>query len=494
MIKGKSTIQLFNAQTGKLEHEEENTNIVTNAIEDILNYNDPFGLGVRRRDTYFPQKTLYPFTTTAFGGVFLWNGNIAEDPSITMPPDGILETGHAGGQYSGTNQYRGSYNTNESGSINEEGRRGYRHVWDFGTDKANGTIKCLSLTSVLGGTLGYCNEYFNEKNNGTSISAYCLGSSFETLGYGNGVKLPALDKLPNITKLLGVYEIKEDQNTIKTLIGVVISENNKDKYQVLEVSIPKEQNKLSLSTWPALFTASYKVIIENLDTKGTNNANGIKPYLYNDKFYECSIIRETDPDDAKKYLYYAEIIRWTKGGEREENVKVLLPETPYTYNEAAFFYEGAVYYRTSAATIGKCDLDGKRLSGAIGIWNYRSEASGGWDYIDSIRVMPDGNLNVIYYYYSSGTYCGRIIIDKRGTDSLMPVSNRTSNLVAASSVKSPLLYRFMRISDNEIGNDYLITPMIDVDPRYLATINNLATPVNKTEAQTMKVTYELIEV
>lgn len=45
MLKGKSTIQLFNAKSGKLEHQEINTNIVTNAIQDIINYNDPLGWG-----------------------------------------------------------------------------------------------------------------------------------------------------------------------------------------------------------------------------------------------------------------------------------------------------------------------------------------------------------------------------------------------------------------------------------------------------------------
>ncbi len=478
MIKGKSTIQLFNAQTGKLEHQEENSNIVTKAIEDILNYNDPFGLAVRRKNSYYPQKTLYPFPTTAFGGIFLWNGNIAEDPSITMPPDGILETGHAGGQYSGTNQYRGSYNTNESGSINEEGRRGYRHVWDFGTDKANGTIKCLSLTSALGGDSGYCNEVFLKRSE-TSISVYCLGNSFKTHeGYvSEGVKLPVLDKLPVIKQLLGVYEIKEDQNEIKTLIGVVANDN---KYQIWEVSIPKEQNKLSLSTWPALFTASYKVIIENLNPRGWSSPDiMIKPYLYNDKFYTCMVIRETDPDDTENYIYYAEMIRWTKGGEREENIRVLLPETPYKYSEPTFFYEGAVYYRSSAETVSKCDLNGNKLSGTIGTWNYGNDKSGSWDRIESIRIMPDGNVNVIYRcYYSSGTYYGRIIIDRRGTDSIMYVNGDTSSdCVAVSSVKSPLLYRFRLLQDSEIGSGYFMTPMLDVDPRYLATINNLAAPV-----------------
>lgn len=497
MIKGKSTIQLFSAKTGKLEHEEENTNIVTNAIEDILNYNDPYGLGVRRTSTYFPQKSLYPFTTTAFGGVFLWNGNIAEDPSITMPPDGILETGHAGGQYSGQNKYRGTYNANESGSISEDGRRGYRHVWDFGTDKANGTIKCLSLTSALGGDTGYCNYDFRKSGEG-SICAYCLGNSFKTnTGSENQpadktAALPRLDGVPTISTLYEVYEIKEDQNTLKALLHVNVYKNNTYQKEVWEVSIPKIQNRLSLSSYPAYFSAEQKVIIGNTNPLRWGDYY-CKMYLYNEKFYMCKVERVTN-EETKEYEYYMKILRWSKDGTREDDIDVLLPETPYSYNDVGFYYEGAVYYRTFAETLSRCDLSGNKLTGKIGLWNYNSNASGGWSEIFSIRVMPDGNLNVTFGATGSYGWRGRLIIDKRGGDSVMPVNNYDiySCNVATPSVKSPFLYRFMLFNYSGIGN--ILEPMLDVDPRYLATINNLATPVTKTEAQTMKVTYELIEV
>lgn len=497
MIKGKSTIQLFSAKTGKLEHEEKNTNIVTNAIEDILNYNDPYGLAVRRTSTYFPQKTLYPFPTTAFGGVFLWNENIADDPSITMPPNGILETGHAGGQYSGQNKYRGTYNTNESGNVTENGRRGYRHVWDFGTDKANGTIKCLSLTSVLGGNTGYCNHDFKKSNEGT-ICAYCLGNSFKTnSGSGNEpadktAGLPFIDGA-SIAALYGVYEIKEDQNTLKVLFNAQVNKNSTYQYEVLEVSIPKTQNILSLLSYPAFFSTEQKTIISNANPLNWGGDMTRCMYLYNEKFYQCRVIRVQN-ETTGKYKYYMKILRWSKSGAREEDIDVLLPETPYTYNDPGFYFEGVVYYRTSSETLSKCDLSGNMLTGKIGLWNYRENTSGGWSVIFSIRVMPDGNLNVVYGSYSSYGWKGRIIIDKKGTDSVMPINNYDyySCNVATSSVKSPLLYRFMLFSYSGIGK--VLEPMLDVDPRYLSTINNLATPVVKTEAQTMKVTYELIEV
>ena len=83
--------------------------------------------------------------------IMLFDENIEENPEIIFKPVNVNIVGHAGSAYSGTNVMRGSYNTNESGEI----ENGYRHVWDFGTDKANGTIKCLSLTSLNGGNNAY---------------------------------------------------------------------------------------------------------------------------------------------------------------------------------------------------------------------------------------------------------------------------------------------------------------------------------------------------
>lgn len=494
MIKGKSTIQLFSAKTGKLEHEEVNTNIVTKAIEDILNYNDPYGLGVRRTKTYFPQKTLHPFTTTAFGGVFLWNENITEDPNITMPPDGILETGHAGGQYSGKNQYRGTYNANESGSMSEEGRKGYRHVWDFGTDKANGTIKCLSLTSALGGNLGYCNEDFKKRNEYT-LCAYVLGNNFKSAGLNYETETSLLPVLYGVSlnNLYEVYEIKEEQNELKVLLRVAVNRNGTYMYEVWEVAISKVQNRLSLSSNPAYFSTSQKTIISNTNPLNWYMSTNPAMYLYNEKFYRCQVIRIQN-ESTKEYEYYMKILRWSKGGTREEDIDVLLPEQPYTHDDPGFYFEGVIYYRTSRETLSKCDLSGNMLTGKIGLWDYRNNTSGGWYNVFSIRVMPDGNLHVVYGNSGSYSWRGRIIIDKKGTDSVLPcVGNDTqSSKVATSSVKSPFLYRFAYVTVSELNGNFII-PTLDVDPRYLATINNLATPVVKTEAQTMKVTYDLIE-
>ncbi len=122
-------------------------NIITNAISKILN--PPLDYAYKTGWIKIAE-TISPIQTVGMGGILIWGDNITEDANIVVPPAGITPIGHAGDEYTGTNPARGSYNAAESGAI--EG--GYRHVWDFATDRANGTIKCLSLTSKQGGNSG----------------------------------------------------------------------------------------------------------------------------------------------------------------------------------------------------------------------------------------------------------------------------------------------------------------------------------------------------
>lgn len=59
----------------------------------------------------------------------------------------------AGGEYAGANVRRGTLNTNESYAT----ANGYHFTWDFGTDKANGVIKSVALTSQYFGNSAFEN-------------------------------------------------------------------------------------------------------------------------------------------------------------------------------------------------------------------------------------------------------------------------------------------------------------------------------------------------
>lgn len=482
MLKGKSTIQLFNAKSGKLEHQEENVNIVTNAIPDIINYSDPFGFAKRlcitssaSSPSYYKGVVQYeymlPFPTVAFGGLFLWDSNIAEDQTITMPPDGVMEIGHAGKEYSGGNLFRGSYNTNESGIIDEDDRKGYRHVWDFGSDKANGTIKSLSLTSLLGGNKGYCNskEAFNEETD-----AYGLASNYGTTNQLTS-ELTTFSSIYNDTEALSTYNIiymKKEINSID--LWVTHYRNNTKRTEIVKVTIPLSLNILSLTSDRFIHSNS-KVLVSDLGFSGSNLANSM--YLYNGEIYCCYTYQGI--------LY---IKSWTLEGNSSVNVSITPSRAPYQTDwDMAFFYNGIYYYRTGYEKYSKCDISGEDLGDAFEVYNFEDRGNYGGG--SGVKVMPDGNIYFMYNYnYSNMNYYGEVIISPDGNYFLEHEDNTSNRHMPITSIKSPFIYRFVWNNQKQSA-----TTAIDVDPRYLATINNLATPVTKTKSQTMKVIYEITE-
>lgn len=174
MLKGKATIQLFDGKTGALVDERHEENLITNAIQTILNPPDyiELGMGLASEDNR-AYNMLHIFNgdlaNTAFGGVLVFRDKIPEDPDQMMMPWDNEEIGHAGMATTNSAATIGTYNANESGVI--ENGRGYRQVWDFGTDKANGDISCICLTTKDGGTNGYHNVFPNLSMGGIDIAS-----------------------------------------------------------------------------------------------------------------------------------------------------------------------------------------------------------------------------------------------------------------------------------------------------------------------------------
>lgn len=149
MIKGKTKIQLFDGKTGGEVYRAEDENMVTNAIEKLLNPPvEWLFAGTDFRDLY---KNVTPIYKKALGGIMLWKDPLPESAEQIIPPAEAVEVAHAGGAYTGSDTMRGSYNANESGKI----ENGFRHVWDFGTDRGNCTFSAVTLTSLAGGSAGW---------------------------------------------------------------------------------------------------------------------------------------------------------------------------------------------------------------------------------------------------------------------------------------------------------------------------------------------------
>lgn len=174
-LHGHTKIELTNVNTGEVETYEDD-NMVTNALEDLFH-----PLGFFGNESIISGDRLLPNNDNSVtnsdhllhnltGGLLLFDKSLEEeDPELTILPGGVSMTGHACyRQYTGTDKTFGSYNNNESGLLYDG--YGYKHVWDFQTNQANGKISCACLTTSLGGFMG--TGSYPEYNDYTSTGSH----------------------------------------------------------------------------------------------------------------------------------------------------------------------------------------------------------------------------------------------------------------------------------------------------------------------------------
>lgn len=181
MIKGKATIQIIDEKSGEMVREIHEENMITNAVDTILNPPEYIetGMDAENDRSYNPLRDfLGNLAGTAFRGVIVCRDKIPEDGNNMMLPWTNEEVGHAGISNTNTDTTIGTYNSNESGRI--ENGKGYRHVWDFASDKANGEIGCICLTTKDGGTCGMHDTYWELSTGGIDLNSSSTGSFKQT--------------------------------------------------------------------------------------------------------------------------------------------------------------------------------------------------------------------------------------------------------------------------------------------------------------------------
>ena len=147
-LKGHTKIELFDQKSGRRETFESD-NMVTDAVRTLL---QPLGPWADMKTLLFDQM---PYAQTLFGGLVLFDTAIPEAADRFFPPASAQAVGYgAYGETNGTGYLRrGSFNANESAWDGVNHRMTY--VYDFTTAQANGTIAAACLTHKMGGFSGW---------------------------------------------------------------------------------------------------------------------------------------------------------------------------------------------------------------------------------------------------------------------------------------------------------------------------------------------------
>lgn len=548
MLKGKTIIELTDTKTGEVETFEDN-NLVTQAINEIILKRKRYlgfqsGKGVKQAETHSSFISMFPLYKRFFGGIMLFSNSIDESRLFLNADDKIVGTATVDNAYSGSDVVVGSYNSTES-EINE-GEKYAKFVYDFATNQGNGTISAVCLGNyhfikqALYGT--ECEEDYIKCN-----LANVLLAPYNNCGWGNQFQIdydPQFVLYPTgITFSDGIP--KDFQINSYCYENPIVFDEEKGHLITLEY----------VSTAGKISTSNRANTIRlHVYDLGSNTASLFG--TFDDGYYSRIIPKEIFTKDFTvtsfgQYGVYNLDTRYCRQGWYDKSTKTayLLGDTTNTTlqywtngNVMTLFklnLDVANYNNITLDTVNVTNKTGKQIFVSAthkGQNVYRNICiSNGYLYapLGTTKLTADGfakiNINdsTDVTVFETGVYKFPIYVNcdflyfgddsKYGDSDLVKVLNTKTNEIKNTRVKygrvginsKPIPFK-----NNDVytflsgGTCYTSTygnaqEQMDTAPYwygticsrndYFATINNLDTPVTKTNDKTMKITYILRE-
>lgn len=473
-LKGKTTFELTDVNTGEVEVIED-TNMITNALQEMLTTYGYFGCDV------LGAIGSSPLWVNLLGGLLLFDTKLDENVDNIIMPAGVKMIGN--GSYdisnSGSVNELGSYNTSESG-LQSDGS--VKFVYDFSTSQANGSIACACLTSKIGGYIGMGNS--NEErifNKDYGFTTFISDSNYQRISNIEGSAQDIQHFLyssynDNAVYLNNPYNIKYDAShaeqhwsTTKkiqilkvkagfTSVGIKERLLLDQVAEIYDIDIPQD-----ILTYMGTST---KLVYINADTDGNVfvvfNTGG--DYLSNGSF--CWIMK-IDRERNVTHYKFTNNVGNTINFERRKMVFNGEYLFVYTNNTPIKLY--GIKYSDSTQIIEVNWTSNPRIlfnidKNLIGMFGNSYDSSN--YYAPSVYDVVNNELR---FCNGKGGYSEDLyipLIDKKG------------------------VYIYVYCGRGTYSDIYF---KVLKEPRYLATINNLREPVVKTASKTMKVTYTITE-
>lgn len=509
-LKGVCSIELRDSD-GNIVQKTEDENMVTNYLSNLVNPNIEVLKNVFDKEMSIDfQDALYPLIDKVIGGVLLFGDTIEENADFKIPYAPLV--GHASSIYAYNIPTRGAFNQNESTTItNANGKiLGYKYVWDFATEKANGTIKCAALTTGKFGDKGYLegndkihkymfacpvnrrsNVELDALNVFKTTTGNCLYSSESISGksyvylyyydFNNYHRLVAGD---NSKFLIGnfdegdyIYATSMTNNSLTLAhYAVNYSLGLADKRTTMEDRLKKISEKV-ISFDRNVFSISGSVL---------NSSEMAIGKIYTDESY----IYVTGAEKNSIYLYKVDPKTFDILESKFENLDIpnIVTKSVNGYAQGCAYYDGYYYIPQ--------------------LWD--SEENGNYRY--KLRILAVNSENVSEYqsictlYSTDRNYNSIAPLVYSVYDKLLFISYSINN-AAVSIYKNKYIQQFagpipLSFKDFKFphcfvkGNGSYTTYSYGygVCTHGLITIDNLSTPIIKNSTQTMKITYEITEV
>lgn len=505
-MKGHTKIELTNVKTGE-KRTYEKDNFVTNLFRDAMQPAGAYG----DLKEYFAnnKKTAQAALLDMTRGIVLFDAALPADPDEYTLPAGVNMVGRGtDAAYNGNDTTLGSYNASESVIDNDGSNVGYRFVWDFSTQQANGVIKSICLTPTDTANIGFGKGNVVEDNNKIKL----WGKELENSSYAEGAVYPGYDAL----------------NDQKDMIWMDFAKN-----RLLRVTSGFTSNSRTAGNFfvdKSIIISEYRIPINNRSIFDSYNATERKA-MSPAKTYTVSMPAELMALCAETNMY--------RGFETRTDQKngilsiILLPEAKCSVSEGGTIYAWEIDLNTMTSSVRKyTNNTGYMLGGNTS-----------YERVDNHCIYEVDDYIVVYIPKSTGTQkiccinktsgeCKDITLMDGSAipfklDGFCNNSLRTGNLIICArqsyldstkvtayfiidcvtgKLKNIECYNNYNSVGNETGYgrfyDYAICAgnrkymMIQNAKTYLYpfvffTINNLDSPIEKTDEQTMKIIYEL---
>lgn len=473
-LKGHAVIELTDVNTGEVERVEHD-NLITNGAQKLL---DHFISAYGRS----ANSAILPIEERLLCGIYLFDDTLTESADNVLLPDvaNTKLTGYAGNATSdGNDNKRGDFNSAESEAL----VNGYKFVWDFGTDDANGTIASLALTNYIGGFHGY---NINFRLAGSSLQSNTGNGRSSYKGFGINHTLYTYPG--NAT--LGNYNL----TNIASYDGDILTTINKTS----STNITIKKYRIANKTVRMGYYVGSAELIETRDI------------TYSDSNQNSTNTRFLDGGDGYYYGLYA----GSTAGTWSLSISKI--------NKSTLAYTAATVYSISASALGV------RFPALGAITGFTANA-----YTDA--VIRNGYVYVYYgitQYTGNGTY-GIAKFPLSDPTAISKVPNTEKAFTTLGSNET--VFYFLLVNGNiytSVGvigsDDSVVAYSDDFDSSYgssywgylpivtngehiiagthsnnggetyfygmfmnLESINNLDSAVTKTSAKTMKITYTL---
>lgn len=462
-LKGTTKIELTDVNTGEVEVYEDH-NIVTNVLNDIFR---PIGLSKMPSRLF---KDFIPYYKTLLGGILCFDVPIEENPDNYYPPvdANLIGCASYGVQNNTTNTCRGGFNQTESEVNLEDGY--VKYVYDFGTSQANGTIASVCLTHKNAGYTGY--------------------------GYKNATYMSDLPLMIYLTDETLQYVMTSftGANTSSRFSGMTVGvsemifliEREKDCVYYFKVvdknHINITKRKAYLSSLSILDNVYYtKPLIEEIELEelGTDLTNGYYAYNYDhatDCLYICTCPSYYVATDGSILVTQIKMDTWEISQYVVKNTSRVKLDAGS--NNGFFVAEGFLYVKGYSSPYDLYKFEITNPANVVEFSRINTSEVYAWP-----KVAINGRI-----YYENGD--GQLLIANTKTNELITPESRTlfnygTNLSVTPLRNEPLMY-YVDKGQAASFKWYMMC-------NYLATINNLDTPVTKTADKTMKITYIIQE-